>query len=88
MKKLIGYVCVAIVWFIAGYVTCYDVNDVEFLIEANDFKRELIDAQQEALLKVDEVIDNNNLLDTDGSDTMMEYLEKVEKVDSLWLTQL
>lgn len=49
---------------------------------------ELLDVQYNALQKADSIIDNNDLLDTDGSDTMAEYLELRCKVDSLMATQL
>ena len=50
--------------------------------------KELIEAQGAALRKAKIVIDNNDLLDTDGSDDMADYLELCCEVDSLWKTQL
>lgn len=94
MKKTI-LLCtlVAIVTFGAGWFTNQKVNkvsneEIQFLIEANEFKYELIDAQDEALELSWKVMWNNNLFDTDDSDDMIDYLEAYCKVDSLYATQL
>lgn len=57
------------------------------LYEANKFKRELVNAQAKALNLADSVMDNNQLFDADGSDTMADYLNAAAKVDSLYDTQ-
>ena len=86
MKKTILCILVIIICFGAGWFACLKVNTDS--IESAEFKRELIDAQNAALEKVEIVMDNNNLWDTDGSDEMEEYLNICNKVDSLWKTQI
>lgn len=87
MKKNILYCATAaIVAFAAGYCTCLKVNTDS--VEAKAFKVELINAQYDALEKAERVIMNNDLLDTDGSDDMTDYLEHYCEVDSLWNTCL
>lgn len=87
MKKNTLYCTIAaIVAFAAGYLTCLKVNTDS--VEAHDFKVQLIDAQNAALEKAEQVMWNNNLPDTDGSDDMAEYLELCCEVDSLWSTCL
>lgn len=85
-KNTIICTLVAIVASVAGYVTCLMVNTDS--IEAANFKRELIDAQNAALEKAEIVMDNNDLWDADGSDDMADYLELCFEVDSLCKTQL
>lgn len=87
MKKFT--VCAALVaaGMVAGYSICMGINNVAFLQEANDFKYELIDAQAKAIDLADSVMDNNQLFDADGSDTMADYLHAAAKVDSLYKTQ-
>ena len=46
-------------------------------------KTELVNAQRAALKAADKVMDNNQLFDTDGSDAMVDYLNKASVVDSL-----
>lgn len=57
------------------------------LKESNEFKKELVFAQDAALQKAHILIDKHNLLDKDGSDDMADYLEFSCRVDSLWETQ-
>lgn len=89
MKKTIIICTLAtIVAFGAGYLTCQKVNDVEFLKEANDFKKELLDAQDKALDKAWVLIDKHNLLDKDGSDDMCDFLEYNHTIKEMLDTQL
>lgn len=91
MKKNI-LICtfVAIVTFGAGFLLGQTNKNehYEFLIEANNFKKELIDAQFKALEQGNKVMDNNELWDIDGSDDMMYYMDYMETVDSLYESQL
>lgn len=89
-KNIISCIFVAIVTFVAGFFTSQIVINLNHkeLIEANDFKRELIDAQYRALDQANKVMDNNELWDEDGSDDMMYYMDYMEVVDSLYESQL
>lgn len=95
MKKTI-LICIfaSILAFNAGWVTnqkvteTIPVEEYNTLKEANDFKRELLDAQYRALEQANKVMDNNELWDEDGSDDMMYYLDYMEVVDSLYESQL
>lgn len=89
-KNILICTLVAIVTFGAGfYAGQTSINKhYEFLIEANDFKKELLDAQYRALDQANKVMDNNDLWDEDGSDDMMYYLDYMEVVDSLLETQM
>lgn len=90
MKKKIIYVAIIELALVGGYflgimdTPCVIINESEL----SEFKREMIDAQSEALDMADKVMDNNDLWGIDGSDDMSDYLELRERVDSLWRTQL
>lgn len=90
MKKKVIYAAIVGMALISGYfwgkmnTSCVVINKSE----SPDFKREMIDAQSEALDMADKVMDNNDLWDIDGSDDMAEYLELRSRIDSLWRTQL
>lgn len=73
---------VGIAGFGAGWFTSLKVNDVEFLREANEFKFELIEAQDKVLEYSCRIIC--------GKDTTYyeEYENACAKVDSLYYTQL
>lgn len=90
MKKISIYAVmaiVAVISFMAG-ITYEDwLYNVDDLYEANKFKRVLVDKQAKALDMAAIVIDNNDLLDTDGSDAMADYLQAITEVDSLYDTQ-
>lgn len=81
-KNILYYAIAAIVAFVVGYCTCLKVNTDS--VEAHDFKVKLIVTQNAALEKAEVVMNNNNLLDADGSDDMADYLELSCEVDSLW----
>lgn len=90
MKKVIitSTLC-AIVTFVAGVLTGYHGCESKYrIIKANantiPYKIELIKAQKDALDASDSVMDNHQLFDTDGSDTMARYLHKIAIVDSLY----
>ena len=87
MKTIVLGILACGACFYAGWFTSQKVNNVEFLEEANDFKYEVLGIQHEALLRVDTIMDRNNIYDMDGSDTMYEYLELRCKIDSLYNTQ-
>lgn len=87
MKKIIAYAVTVIAAFITGMEFNAWYYNFDSLFEANNFKRELVNKQAIALDKAYKVIDNNDLLDTDGSDDMADYLHAVEVVDSLYDTQ-
>ena len=70
MKKNIIIAAAIIAAFVAGF-------------KCNN-KSEIINAQSKALESVNALIDKHNLYDTDGSDTMADYLEAVAKADSLY----
>ena len=87
MKKFTVCVAVAVVSAFVGFeFNNYWYNN-EGLYEANKFKRELINAQAKVLELADSIMDNNQLFDADGSDTMANYLHAAAKVDSLYKTQ-
>lgn len=88
MKKVIIGILACGACFVAGWFTSLKVNDVEFLNEANSFKYECLEVADDALLKVDTIMDNNDIYDIDGSDVMSDYLELRCKLDSLYNTQL
>ncbi len=86
MKKdqIINMVAVAAMAFLAGATLSDWLFNISGVYEANNFKKEVIKAQDEVILKAEEIIDNNNLHDTDGSDTMSEYMEAYNKVQDLY----
>lgn len=71
--------------FGAGYFVCLKINTD--YIESFKFQCELINTQQEALDAAHKVMINNELLDTDGTDEMSDFLSLQSKVDSLYNTQ-
>lgn len=89
MKKMIITTVCVIIAFIAGVLTDYHGCESKYrLIKANantiPYKIEVINAQRAALDAADNVIDEHNLFDTDGGDTMTKYLDLAHKVDSLY----
>ena len=89
MKKIIITTVCIIIAFIAGVLTGYHGCESKYrLIKANantiPYKIEVINAQRAALDAADHVIDEYNLFDTDGGDTMAKYLDLAHKVDSLY----
>lgn len=90
MKKVSIYtivIIVAIISFIGGIIYEDWFYNVDQLFEMNKFKAELIKNQYNALDKAAIVIDNNELLDKDGSDDMQNYLIAINSVDSLYNLQ-
>lgn len=81
-KQIITIALTAILFFIAGAA----YNNAS-LYKANASNRKIIKAQDKALIKAEEIMDNNGLYDTDGSDTMAEYMEAYNKVLTLYATQ-
>lgn len=81
-KQIITTALTAILFFIAGAA----YNNAIFY-NANSSNRKIIKAQDKVILKAEEVMDNNGLYDTDGSDTMAEYMEAYNKVQTLYATQ-
>lgn len=74
--------------FCAGWCLSLKWYNIDSLYEANEFKRECLYVADDALLKVDTIMDNNDIYDIDGSDVMSDYLELRCKLDSLYNTQL
>lgn len=90
MKKVSIYmtmIIVAIISFMGGIIYEDWFYNVDQLFEMNKFKAELIKNQYNALDKAAIVIDNNGLLDKDGSDDMQNYLTAINSVDSLYNLQ-
>lgn len=85
-KNVIICTSVAIVTFVAGWFTSLKVNTDS--VEAAQFKREIIETQDGALILAGKIMYNNNLFDIDGSDDVADYLELCCKLDSLWATTL
>ena len=80
MKKAIMFstaICVLcfILGVLSGWHGCMSYN--------RSNKIEIVKAQDAALKAADKVMDNNQLFDTDGSDAMVDYLNKASVVDSL-----
>lgn len=87
MKKYILLCTLAvIIAFSAGWFACLKVNTDS--VESFEFKLEYMNALEDALEAAENVMDNNDLWDIDGSDTMMDYMLKKEKADSIIATQL
>ena len=86
-KQIINMISVVVLAFLAGATLSDWLFNISGVYEANNFKKEVIKAQDEVILKAEEVIDNNNLYDIDGSDTMSEYMEALAVVDSLYRVQ-
>ncbi len=80
-KQTITIAFTALIFFIAG-AACRNYN----LYKTCKLDRKIIQAQNKALDKAEKIIDNN-LLDTDGSDTMSEYMNACNKVHVLYTTQ-
>ena len=80
MKKAIMFstaICVLcfVLGVLSGWHGCMSYNRLN--------KTEIVKAQNAALKAADKVMDNNQLFDTDGSDAMVDYLNKASVVDSL-----
>ena len=89
-RRIILSIVVLVCGFVAGYCTGKENGKniilSQYKLLHNDYntKTELIKAQKAALNAADKVMDNNQLFDTDGSDTMTKYLDLAHKVDSLY----
>lgn len=77
-KTILSCTLAAIVAFAAGFC-------MSQIMHSSD--TELIDAQNAALEKAEQVMWNNDLPDTDGSDDMADYLELCLEVDSIYKTR-
>lgn len=88
-RRIILSIVILVCGFVAGYCTGQDNGKSiilsQYKLLHNDYntKTELIKAQKAALNAADKVMDNNQLFDTDGSDAMVDYLNKASVVDSL-----
>ena len=88
-RRIILFVVVLVCGFVVGYCTGQEngknliLSQYKLLHNDYDTKTELINAQNTALKAADKVMDNNQLFDTDGSDAMVDYLDKASVVDSL-----
>lgn len=77
MKTLIITLSVAIAFILSS---CSSSKHYE---EALLYQEKIIKLQSKALEKADSIIETNNLYDTDGSDTMSEYLELKGQINSI-----
>lgn len=86
MKTIVFSIIFCGAGYIAGWLTNQKVTSEssEFLNEANNFKREVLNLQNQALQKVDTIFWDNDLYDADGSDTMADYLELRKQIDNLY----
>lgn len=86
-RRIILSIVVLVCGFVAGYYTGQE-NGKNIILSQykllHDAKTELIKAQGAALDAADNVMGNNELFDTDGSDEMVKYLDLAHKVDSLY----
>ena len=83
--SIVVLVCGFVVGYCAGQENGKNIILSQYKLLHNDYntKTELVDAQHDALNAADKVMDNNQLFDTDGSDAMVDYLNKASVVDSL-----
>jgi hypothetical protein len=72
-NNIFYYALVAIAAFCMGFLMCQNID--------NNYQ--LITIQAKALEKAEEVMDQNNLWDIDGTDTMDDYYVLKAKADSL-----
>lgn len=88
--RIILSIVVLVCGFVAGYCTGKEngksiiLSQYELLHNDYNAKTELVKAQEAALDAADHVMGENELFDTDGSDTMAKYLDLAHKVDSLY----
>lgn len=87
MKKFIISALCCVAAFCAGYMVAFP-KDYQTIKEANSWKRNYIQQCDSALYYMDVIVDQNGLLDADGSDEMAEYLHYRDVLDSLDATQL
>ena len=89
-RRIILSVVVLVCGFVVGYCTGQENGKniilSQYKLLHNDYnaKTELVNAQRAALKAADKVMDNNQLFDTDGSDVMVDYLNKASVVYSLY----
>lgn len=79
MKKVAFSVVLIIVSFIAGWESSNWYYSVD---------GEIIHAYERQDSLMWNIIEENNLLDTDGSDNMSDFLKNSSKLDSLYMTQM
>lgn len=89
MKKavILTFLATILLAFILGMEFNSWYYNIDSLYKANKFKMELVDTQAKALESADSLISKHNLYDADSSDLMDSYMEKYNKVDSLYKTQ-
>lgn len=89
-RSIILSIVVLVCGFVAGYCAGQEngkniiLSQYKLLHNNYDAKTELVKAQEAALDAADNVMDQNELFDTDGSDEMVKYLDLAHKVDSLY----
>lgn len=84
MKKLILFT------LMLGCVSCNNSNFEEYkqkVRENNEFKYNLINKQARALDLACSIMDKHNLWDKDGSDEMAEFLDVMNEIDSIYVSQ-
>lgn len=85
MKKVAFSVVLIIISFIAGWEGFNWYYKVD---ECNNLSKEVIHVYERQDSLIWKIIEENNLLDTDGSDNMSDFLENSNKLDSLYRTQM
>lgn len=89
-RRIILSIVVLVCGFVIGYCTGQENGKSiilsQYKLLHNDYnaKTELVKAQEAALDAADHVMGENELFDTDDSDTMAKYLDLAHKVDSLY----
>lgn len=84
--KIIFYISTGIALFGAGWCLKPE-KDLTYLVESNDFKRELIDLQEDVIELGGLIITQKELLDKTDP-LVAEYCKAYKKMDDLIATQL
>lgn len=58
-------------------------EEIEYLEDTNEFKRELLEYSLSAMYKAEYLMNKHNMWDIDGSDEMADYMQYYEKADSM-----
>lgn len=83
MKTLVIGILACCAGYLAGLTS--DLTDYDAVENwDDDYKAFVIALQHEALLKADTLIDRNNLIDYDGSDTMEDWLILRNDINGLY----
>ena len=88
-RRIILSIAILVCGFVVGYCTGQEngknviLSQYKLLHNDYDAKTELVKVQEAARDAADHVMGQNELFDTDGSDAMVDYLNKASVVDSL-----